>query len=212
MTESVDSPSTYELKANLPPVSEFNEAETETKVDLSNIERSVDGSPADLSVKAEASLPTDLKKVSLQEQDEAKLKEMDPDKDVLDKSDDVNVDESKNSDTNVIENPSASELYKEEKSHIIVDSAEERVGGDSVVIENLTTTKGSPELGEGEDTKDKEATEEEKSLNIADSADERVGGDSVVIENLTTAEGSPKLGEGEGGDTKDEEVAEESIL
>ena len=81
-----------------------------------------------------------------------------------------------------------------------------------MVIENLTTTKGSPELGEGEDTKDKEATEEEKSLNIADSADERVGGDSVVIENLTTAEGSPKLGEGEGGDTKDEEVAEESIL
>ena len=153
VTDSVDSPSMYELKSDLHPVCEFVEAESET--DLGKIENAVDASTAELSMKAEVSLP--MEKVPLEGKDKVKPKETEPDKDfeALNKSSDVFTSEMKeNSEANV---------YEEEKSQKI----EERVCGvpEVTVIENQTAlaAKETPKIKRNKDEDgviSKEAAEE----------------------------------------------------
>ena len=145
INNSLNSPtrSNYELKSDFHPISKCTVTETETKIDLGSTEKSNDPNTAksDTTTKAKDEAEAALLKENtlLEEKDKLKLNIDQAVKEVSSGED--TSDHGEKSESNVIENPSASEG---ERGHnqMDADSAKENtVGENCEVIENLTTTQ-----------------------------------------------------------------------
>ena len=141
-------PSNYELKSDLHPLpSEYSlaDTDTETKIDLGSIEKTVDVSfvePSTSATRAEASIEVVTKEPPNKEK-QIEL-EIEPKEELLD----ISKEETGGDTTSVIRNASVSEEeIKNECQGYIADLVEQRVLSESAeVIENSIATKETLEL------------------------------------------------------------------